>query len=356
MSKHKRPNRPSGIPGQHHYRQAAIYRALVEMVSTLFSIVLSFFLLKILTDLDESIPSYMQVGSALAFGSSPSTPPRRSHENDSWTSSDLREPAWSGVVPPFSSDDVNLSPSKRRLGDLPRSTSPFHSLQETRHRQATAAQAAALSHAADSTVIEDTSRTLTDNTLGDRNRGRSVDMEELVRNGSVDVFHQRQTTRNQRPFDGNETTGRGIRSNILGSLDDDFPRNHPVSRTRVQTFDPSFSLEPLQRANSTPPFSGPVPTSSRDLPKSGLNPYPQSRTPQLQSSGHFTASSREDHLSKALRDLSLESRPVDFGIGRNVSNNNPPVNNLGSGYPSGNHKYLFIFNYFRIQTSKSSSI
>ena len=76
------------------------------------------------------------------------------------------------------------------------------------------------------------------------------------------------------------------------------------------------------------------------FPRSGLNPYPQSRTPQLQSSGHFTASSREDHLSKGLRDLSLDSRPIDFGIGRNVSKNNPLVNNLGSGYPSGNQQYF----------------
>ena len=294
----------------------------------------------------------MPVGSGLPFGASPSTPPRRSHDNDSWTSSDLRGPAWSEVVTPFPSDDVNLSPSKRRLGDLPRSTSPFHSLQETRHRQATAAQAAALGHAPDSTVIEDSSRTLNDNTLGDRNRGRGLDIEELARNGNVDVFHQRQATRNQRPFDGNDTTGRGIRANILNTLDDDFPRNHPVSRTRVvHTLDPSFSLEPLQRANSTPPFSGPVPTLSRDLPKSALNPYPQSRTPQLQSSGHFTASSREDHLSKGLRNLNLDSRPVDFGVGRNISNNNNLVSNLGSGYPSGKQQYFFISYHTRSQTS-----
>jgi hypothetical protein len=309
-----------------------------------------------LTHPDESVPSYMQVGSGLAFGSSPSTPPRRSHDNDSWTSSDLRGPAWGEVVPPFSSDDINLSPGKRRLGDLPRSTSPFHSLQETRHRQATAAQAAALGHAPDSTIMEDASRGLSDNTLGDLNRGRSLDIEEFARNGNMDVFHPRQATRNQRPFDGNDTTARGIRANILGALDDDFPRNHPVSRTRVHTLDPSFSSEPLQRANSTPPFSGPVPTSSRDLPKSGLNPYPQSRTPQLQSSGHFTASSREDHLSKGLRDLSLDPRPIDFGIGRNVSKNIPLVNNLVSGYPSGNQQYFFISNYYRPQTSQSSGI
>jgi hypothetical protein len=154
-----------------------------------------------------------------------------------------------------------------------------------------------------------------------------LDIEELARNGNVDVFHQRQAPRNSRPFDTNDTTGRGIRSNILSTLEDDFPRNHPVARTRIQSLDPSFSLEPLQRANSTPPFSGSVPTSSRDLPKSGLNPYPQSRTPQLQSSGHFTI--REDSLSKGLRDLSLDSRPVEMGMGRRVSTNSP-VSNLGS--------------------------
>jgi hypothetical protein len=290
------------------------------------SMAFHFFILfpKILTFLDE--PSYMPVSSGLAFGSTPSTPPRRSHDNDSWTSSDLRGQTWGEIVPPFSSDDVNLSPGKRRLGDLPRSTSPFHSLQETRHRQATAAQAAALGHPPDSTVIEDASRSLNGNTLGDLNRGRSLDIEELPRNGNVDVFHQLQATRNQRPFDTNDTSGRGIRANILGALDDDFPRNHPVSRPRVHALDPSFSLEPLQRANSTPPYSGPVPTSSRELPKSGLNPYPQSRTPQLQSSGHFTASSREDPLSSSLRDLSLESRAAEMG--RKVSN-------IGSGYTSG---------------------
>lgn len=280
----------------------------------------------------------MPVGSALAFGSTPSTPPRLSHDNDSWTSSDLRGQTWGEIVPPFSADDVNLSPGKRRLGDLPRSTSPFHSLQETRHRQAAAAQAAALAHAPDSTVVEDASRTLNDNTIGDRNKGRSLDIEELARNGNVDIFHQRQPGRNPRPFDTNETTGRGIRANILGALEDDFPRNHPVSRTRVHTLDPSFSLEPLQRANSTPPYSGPVPTLSRDLPRSGLNPYPQSRTPQLQSSGHFTV--REDPLSKGFRDLSLEPRPVEGGSGRKVSNNTL-VSNLGSGYPSGNRDVCF---------------
>ena len=286
--------------------------------------------------LDESVTSYMQVGSTPAFGSTPSTPPRRSHDNDSWTSSDLRGQTWSEKVHPFPSDDVNLSPSKRRLGDLPRSTSPFHSLQETRHRQAAAAQAAALGHAPEAVIIEDASRSLNDN-IAERNRV-SLDLDDLARNGNVDVFHQRQQARNQRPFDGNDATGRGIRANILVALDDDFPRNHPIARTRVQqTLDPSFPLEPLQRANSTPPYSGPVPTSSRDLPKSGLNPYPQSRTPQLQSSGHFTTSSREDHLSKGLRDLSLDLRPIDLGIGRKVSNNAVP--NLGQGYPSGKITY-----------------
>jgi hypothetical protein len=281
----------------------------------------------------------MPVGSALAFGSTPSTPPRRSHDNDAWTSSDLRGQGWGDVVTPFSADDVNLSPGQRRLGDLPRSTSPFHSLQETRHRQATAAQAAALAHAPDSTVIEDATIALNDSTLGDRNRGHSFDVEELARSGNVDVFHHRQTGRNPRPFETTENAGRGIRANILGALEDDFPRNHPVSRTRVHTLDPSFSLEPLQRANSTPPYSGPVPTSSRDFPKSGLNPYPQSRTPQLQSSGHFTV--REDPLSKGFRDLSLESRPVEVGGGRKASSNTL-ISNTGSGYPSGNSSYLYF--------------
>src|SRR3981189_1109801 len=98
--------------------------------------------------------------------------------------------------------------------------------------------------------------------------------------------------------------------------------------------DPSFSLEPLQRANSTPPYSVPVPVSSRDLPRSGLNPYPQSRTPQLQSSGHFTTSSRDDPLLTGLRDLNIGSRNDEMGGGRKVSNNTF-VGNLGSGYPSG---------------------
>ncbi len=238
---------------------------------------------------------------------------------------------------PFSSDDANLSPGKRRVGDLPRSTSPFHSLQETRHRQATAAQAAALGHATDSNAVEDASRALTDSTLGDRSRGHSLDMEELsTRNGTMDSFHQRQVSRGQQPFDMGDNTGRGIRSNILGALDDEFsaPRNHPISRTRVHTMDPSFSLEPLQRANSTPPYSGPVPVSSRDLPRSGLNPYPQSRTPQLQSSGHFTASSREDPLLTGLRDLNISSRSDEIVGVRKVSNSSF-VGNLGSGYPSG---------------------
>src|SRR5271167_249744 len=124
----------------------------------------------------------MPVGSALAFGSStPSTPPRRSHDNDAWTSSDLRGQGWGDVVAPFSADDVNLSPGQRRLGDLPRSTSPFHSLQETRHRQATAAQAAALGHNPEAGLVED-SRSLNDNSLNDRSRGRSLDIEQLARN------------------------------------------------------------------------------------------------------------------------------------------------------------------------------
>jgi hypothetical protein len=225
------------------------------------------------------------------------------------------------------------------VGDLPRSTSPFHSLQETRHRQATAAQAAALGHTPDP---DDLSRTLNDMNLNDRSRGRSLDMDDMARNGNVDSFHQRQTSHNQRPFDMGDNTGRAIRANILGSLDADFPsaRNHPVSRTRVHTLDPSFSLEPLQRANSTPPYSGPVPVSSRELPKSGLNPYPQSRTPQLQSSGHFTTSSRDDPLLTGLRDLSLE-RLNEIGMGRKVSNN-VGGNNIGSGYPLG---ALFNFRY-----------
>jgi hypothetical protein len=283
-----------------------------------------------LTRLDESAPSYMQVG-GLAFGGRPSTPPRRSHDIDSWTSSDLRGQTWAGeLIPQFSSDDTNLSPGKHRIGDLPRSTSPFHSLQETRHRQATAAQAAALGH--DSNSIEDASRALNDN-VGDRSRGRSVDMEEVPRNGTADAFHQRQASRGQHPFDLVDTnSGRGIRASILGGLDDDFPpRNHQISRTRVHTLDPSFSLEPLQRASSTPPYAGPVPISSRELPKSGLNPYPQSRTPQLQSSGHFTTSSRDDPLLTGLRDLNLGSSHSEMG--RKVSSSSF-VGNLGSGYAS----------------------
>ena len=272
----------------------------------------------------------MQVGGP-AFGSRPSTPPRRSHDSDSWTSSDLRGQAWGEVVPPFATDDSNLSPGKRRLAELPRSSSPFHSLQETRHRQATAAQAAALSHVAD----PDPTRNHNDPGLTDRSRGKSLDMDALTRNGAVDLFQQKSANRSSRPFDMPDQSGRQIRANILASLDDDFPsiRTQPAARTRVQTLDPSFSLEPLQRANSTPPYSGPVPVSSRDLPKSGLNPYPQSRTPQLQSSGHFTASTRENPLT-ALQDLSLESRSSEIGVGRKVSNN-VHVSNLGFGYSTG---------------------
>lgn len=261
----------------------------------------------------------MQVGGgALGFGSRPSTPPRRSHDADAWTSSDLRGQTWGGeLIPPFSSDDVNLSPGQRRLGgnELPRSTSPFHSLQETRHRQATAAQAAALGHTHESNAVEDASRALNDTV--DRSRGRSLDMDELARQNAMDAYHQRQTCRGQSAFDRVDPDTRSLRSNILRSLDDDFPnaRNHPVPRTRVPTLDPSFSLEPLQRANSTPPYSGPMPVS-RDLPKSGLNPYPQSRTPQLQSSGHFTTSARDDPLLTGLRDLNLETRS---DVGRKVS-------------------------------------
>ena len=282
----------------------------------------------------------MQAG--LAFGSRPSTPPRRSYDNDSWTSSDLRGQAWGELVAPFSSDDANLSPGKRRVGDLPRSTSPFPTLQENRHRQATAAQAAALGHTSDSNAVEEASRALNDSTLGDRSRGRSLDMEELsARNGTLDSFHQRQVSRGQHPFDIVDNPVRGIRANILGTLEDDFPapRNHPIARTRVHTMDPSFSLEPLQRANSTPPYSGPVPISSRDLPRSGLNPYPQSRTPQLQSSGHFTTSSRDDPLLTGLRDLNIGSRNDEMGGSRKVSNNTF-VGNLGSGYPSGMQETL----------------
>ena len=285
----------------------------------------------------------MQVGS-VAFGSRPSTPPRRSYDNDSWTSSDLRGQTWGDLVTPFSADDTNLSPGQRRLGELPRSTSPFHSLQETRHRQATAAQAAALGHNNDSAAVEEASRALNESAHGDRNRGRTLDPEELARNGNTDPFHQRQISRGQQPFDMVDNSGRGIRANILGALDDDYPsaRNHPVARTRVHTLDPSFSLEPLQRANSTPPYSGPVTMSSRDLPRSGLNPYPQSRTPQLQSSGHFTTSSRDDPLLAGLRDLNLESRPHDIGMGLKVSSNSF-VGNLGSGYPAGS-SLIFVTN------------
>lgn len=288
----------------------------------------------------------MQVGS-VAFGSRPSTPPRRSYDNDSWNSSDLRGQTWGELVTPFSSDDVNLSPGQRRLGDLPRSTSPFHSLQETRHRQATAAQAAALGHTSDSSAVEEASRALNESAHSERNRGRTLDPDELNRNGNADPFHQRKISRGQPPFDIVDNSGRGIRSNILGALDDDYSsaRNHPVSRTRVHTLDPSFSLEPLQRANSTPPYSGPVPVSSRDLPRSGLNPYPQSRTPQLQSSGHFTTSSRDDPLLSGLRDLSLDSRPNDMGM-RKVSNNSF-VSNLGTGYPAGSSTIFFTHCRFR---------
>jgi hypothetical protein len=206
-----------------------------------------------------------------------------------------------------------------------------------------------LGHNPEAGLVED-SRSLNDNSLNDRSRGRSLDMEQLARNNeNVDVFHQPQIGRNPRPFDTNDSTGRSIRANILGALEDDYPRNHPVSRTRVHTLDPSFSLEPLQRANSTPPYSGPVPISSRDLPQSGLNPYPQSRTPQLQSSGHFTASSPHDHLSKGLRDLSLDSRSKEVGRSRIVSNNSA-LNNLGAGYPTGTSLILNIAEY-RFQPS-----
>src|ERR1700737_1492052 len=87
-----------------------------------------------LTYVDDSVPSYRQVG-GVAFTGRPATPPRRSHD---WTSSDLRGQTWAGdLIPQFSSDDINLSPQKNRYAELPRSTSPYHSLQETRHRQAT---------------------------------------------------------------------------------------------------------------------------------------------------------------------------------------------------------------------------
>lgn len=336
MISHRAPNLLSGIPGGPPCLQAASCLALVETVRALVSLFLPWIMLMIC--LDEPVPSYLQSG--LAFGSRPSTPPRRSYDNDSWNSSDLRGQTWGElVVAPFSSDDANLSPGKRRVGDLPRSTSPFHSLQETRHRQATAAQAAALGHPSESNAVEEASRALNDSTLADRSRGRSVDMDELTaRNGNLDSFHQRQVSRGQQPFDMGDNSGRGIRANILGALEDDFPpaRNHPISRTRVHTMDPSFSLEPLQRANSTPPYSGPVPISSRELPRSGLNPYPQSRTPQLQSSGHFTTSSRDDPLLTSLRDLNIGSRNDEMGGGRKVSSNSF-VGNLGSAYPSGIH-------------------
>lgn len=291
-----------------------------------------------LTRLDESVPSYMQVGGP-TFGSRPSTPPHRSHDGDSWTSSDLRGQAWGELAAPFSSDDANLSPGKRRLGEPPRSTSPFHSLQETRHRQAAAAQAAALRQTPDSPAVEEMSLTLNENVLVDRTRGRSLDMDALAGNGNLDVFRQPQTSRSQRSFEVTETTGRGIRANILGTLDDEYARNHPLSRTRVHAIDPSFSMEPLQRANSTPPYSGPVSISSRDLPKSGLNPYPQSRTPQLQSSGHFTTPTRDDPLLTGIRDLGLDSRSSEIGMGRKV-NSNTLVTNLGSGYPSGTNRFV----------------
>ena len=287
-----------------------------------------------LTWQDEPVTSYIQVGGGLTFGSRPSSPRRRSNDNDSWNSSDLRGPPWGELVTPFSTDDVNLSPRKQRVGDLPRSTSPFHALQETRHRQATAAQAAALGHNPDSGLVED-SRSSNDSSLGDRSIGRSLDMDQLARNNeNVDVFRQQQIGRNPRPLDANDTTGRSMRANILGALDDDYPRNHPVSRTRVHALDPSFSLEPLQRSNSTPPYTGQVPISSRDLPHSGLNPYPQSRTPQLQSSGHFTATTPHDHFSKGMRDLSLDSRPKEVGRSRVVSNN-AVLNNVSGSYSAG---------------------
>jgi len=329
-TRHRLQNRLSGTHGQRPYHRVVISLALVELV-----LLYSFQIYASKTDFqDEPVTSYIQVGSGLAFGSRPSTPPRRSNDNDSWNSSDLRGPTWGELVAPFSTDDVNLSPRKQRVGDMPRSTSPFHALQETRHRQATAAQAAALGHNPDSGLIED-SRSLNDNSLGDRSRGRSLDMDQLARNNeNVDVFHPQQIGRNPRPFEANEPSGRSIRANILGGLDEDYSRNHPVSRTRVHTLDPSFSLEPLQRANSTPPYSGPVPISSRDLPQSGLNPYPQSRTPQLQSSGHFTTSSPHDHLSKGLRDLSLDSRSKEVGRSRIVSSNSA-LNNVGAGYSTG---------------------
>jgi len=293
----------------------------------------------------------MQVG-GLGFGSRPSTPPRRSHDTDSWNSSDLRGQTWAGeLIPSFtSSDDINLSPGQRRLGgnELPRSTSPFHTLQETRHRQATAAQAAALGHTHDSNAIEDASRALNDNL--DRSRGRSLDMDELARQNALEAYHQRQHSRGQPAFEKRteQPPSRTLRANILGSLDDDFSsvRNQPISRTRVHTLDPSFSLEPLQRANSTPPYSGPMPIS-RDLPKSGLNPYPQSRTPQLQSSGHFTTSNRDDPLLTGLRDLSLETRSdVNRKVtGRAFSN---------QAFQQGTSNLLFPFAKSRLSSTESN--
>ena len=274
----------------------------------------------------------MPGSSGLAFGSSPSTPLRRSYDNDSWTSSDLRGQTWSDVVPTFPHDDNSLSPSKRRI-DLPRSTSPFHSLQETRHRQAAAAQAAALGHAPDPNSIEEASRALADSALGDRTRGRTMDIDDFSRPSNVDVFQQRPNQRNPLPFEATDNTSRGMRANVVGGLEDDYSRKHSVARTRVQTLDPSFTLEPLQRANSTPPYSGPLP-SSRDLPQSGLNPYPQSRTPQLQSSGHFTTSVRDDPLSANFANLNLDSRPGEMGPGRKVVNN-ILASNIGASYPAG---------------------
>jgi Pumilio-family RNA binding repeat len=244
---------------------------------------------------------------------------------DSWTSSDLRGQTWGGdLVPTFAADDVNLSPGQRRLGELPRSTSPFHSLQETRHRQATAAQAAALGQSHEEESVRG---------ISDDRRGRSLELDELTRTNGIDVYHQRQASRGQPSFEnrGESAGNRGVRASILGNLDDDFPsvRNPPVPRSRIQTLDPSFSLEPLQRANSTPPYSGPM-HISRELPKSGLNPYPQSRTPQLQSSGHFSTSSRDEQfLSSSMRDLSLDGRESSRKTSANLFQN--------TGYQQGQH-------------------
>jgi hypothetical protein len=308
---HKRPSQHnSGIPG--------VPRSLPVVTSLeLEDLVISLPVCRILTVTEESTSYMAQVGS-IGFGSRPSTPPRRSRETDAWNSSDLRGQTWGGeLIPPFtSSDDINLSPGSRRLGahELPRSTSPFHTLQETRHRQATAAQAAALGHPHDSNAVEDASRALNDNI--DRSRGRSLDMDELARQNALEIYHARQQSRGQPGLERQEPS-RTLLANILGSLDDTV-RNQPISRTRVHTLDPSFSLEPLQRANSTPPYSGPMPVS-RDLPKSGLNPYPQSRTPQLQSSGHFTTSPRDDQILAGMRDLNLETRS---DLSRKVSGKN----------------------------------